>query len=199
MDRSDDELMERIQQRDADAFEQLYTRYREPIRRHLLQILHSDDAASDVLQEVFVRIWTHADRWSRQGRFKAWLFRVATNRAISELRTLRTRREQPLQRSVTPPAQEQVTPAWSIEAEALGPEAMVGAAEERSRYLSLVERLPAGQRIVFRMAYEAEMDLREIAETLGIPEGTVKSRLFYARRWLALAYARRDREEENPR
>ncbi|MBA3944736.1 MAG: RNA polymerase sigma factor [Herpetosiphonaceae bacterium] len=198
MELSEDELMEQIQKRDTAAFEVLYDRYREPIRRHLLLIVRDNDAASDLLQEVFVRVWTRADQWDRRGRFKGWLFRIATNCAISQLRSLRARKEQSLeQHSSTIGYADTAVPTWMIEAAALQPEVIAAVAEERSRYRHLVERLPLGQRTVFRMAYEAEMDIREIAETLGIPTGTVKSRLFYARKWLAHAYERQNWEKES--
>jgi RNA polymerase sigma factor (sigma-70 family) len=197
VEESDADLMERVRQRDADAFDLLYDRHREGIRRHLLQIIPDAETASDVLQEVFVRVWTHAEQWDGRGKFTAWLFRAATNRAISYLRSARWRKEQSLDEGVARAGYEEgPAPVWMIETEVYSPEVIVSIAEERVHYERLVAHLPAKQRVVFQMAHEAEMDLREIAETLGIPEGTVKSRLFYARRWLARAYARREHNEE---
>ena len=78
-----------------------------------------------------------------------------------------------------------MTPSWMIDASALGPDAIALLAEERALCRSLVDRLPEDKREVFRLAHEAELPVREIAEQLGVPEGTVKSRLHYARKLLA--------------
>ena len=73
---TDEELITRVQQqsadpdRTADGFEALYERTHEGVRRRLLSIVHSEIAAEDLLQEVFVRVWTRAEQWSGQGSFK---------------------------------------------------------------------------------------------------------------------------------
>jgi RNA polymerase sigma-70 factor (ECF subfamily) len=190
---SDTELIDRVRNGDAAAFELLFVRYREPIRRHLAQIVRDDEAAGDLVQEVFVRVWTRADQWDGRGAFKAWLFRIATNQAISYLRSPR-RREQSLDRALgAGPGDE--APAWVVESPALGPDVRAFFAERHASLRRLVDRLPSEKRAVFRMVHEAEMDVREVAETLGIPEGTVKSRLHYARKWLARAWQQVEEED----
>ena len=75
-----------------------------------------------------------------------------------------------------------------IDASALGPDVAAEMAEERRTLRTLVEGLPAGKREVFRLVHEMEMSMRDAAEVLDIPEGTVKSRLYYARKELASAW-----------
>jgi RNA polymerase sigma-70 factor (ECF subfamily) len=191
---SDHDLMQQIRKQDADAFELLFARYQELIRRHLAQIVRDDSAAHDLLQEVFVRVWTHAEQWDGRGPFKAWLFRVATNHAISYLRSPRNRKEQSLD---TPAGEEEPVASWMIAPAVSGPEFLALVAEHRAAVRHLVDRLPGDRRTVFRMVYEADMDVREVAETLGIPEGTVKSRLHYARKWLARAWNELEAEQED--
>ena len=94
---SDQDLIERIRERDAKAFETLFARYTETIRRHVARIVRDDSAAEDVVQEVFLRVWTCAAQWDGRGTFKAWLFRIATNVALNHLRAMRRRREQQLE------------------------------------------------------------------------------------------------------
>ena len=181
MEPSDVELVARVREHEANAFELLFARYRESIHRHLAQIVRDDEAARDLLQEVFVRLWTHAGQWDGRGPFKAWLYRIATNHAISYLRTPRRRKEQSLEGALDAGAAEEApAPAWLIEPALSGPDVLALLAERRASVKRLVDRLPAEKRLVFRMVHEAEMDVREVAETLGIPEGTVKSRLHYA-------------------
>ena len=76
-------------------------------------------------------------------------------------------------------------PAWMVDNSALGPEAAVELTEQREFYRRALSRLPDDKREVFHMVHDLEMSLRDAADALDIPEGTVKSRLHYARRQLA--------------
>ena len=171
---------------DAAAFEALLERYRAPIRRHLLRYTHDDVAAQDLLQEAFLRVWTRGDQWDGRGSFRAWLYRVATNLALNHLRTVRRRRETPLETELEPEtAEEDLVPAWMVDDTALGPQAALEQAEERQQVRRLVAALPDEKRAVFRLVHEMEMTIHDAAAQLEIPEGTVKSRLHYARKQLA--------------
>jgi len=185
---SDQDLVERIRERDAQAFEMLFERYGEMIRRHLARTVRDDAAAQDLVQEVFMRVWTRAEQWSGRGSFKAWLYRIATNLALNHLRSVRRKRERPLdvfdewsddEDGLNP------APAWLIDTSALGPDAALEQAERRARFRQLVEKLPHEKREAFRLVHEMEMSMRDAADELGVPEGTVKSRLYYAKRRLA--------------
>ena len=185
---SDQDLVERIRERDAQAFEMLFERYGDMIRRHLARTVRDDAAAQDLVQEVFMRVWTRAEQWSGRGSFKAWLYRIATNLALNHLRSVRRKRERPLdvfdewsddEDGLNP------APAWLIDTSALGPDAALEQAERRARFRQLVEKLPHEKREAFRLVHEMEMSMRDAADELGVPEGTVKSRLYYAKRRLA--------------
>jgi len=185
---SDQDLVERIRERDAQAFEMLFERYGEMIRRHLARTVRDDAAAQDLVQEVFMRVWTRAEQWSGRGSFKAWLYRIATNLALNHLRSVRRKRERPLdvfdewsddEGGLNP------APAWLIDTSALGPDAALEQAERRARFQQIVEKLPHEKREAFRLVHEMEMSMRDAADELGVPEGTVKSRLYYAKRRLA--------------
>lgn len=185
----DDALMTRCRDDgDVDAFDLLAARYREPLRRHLRALVQTSDAdaADDLLQETLLRVWIRASGWDGNGAVKAWLFRIATNLALNHLRTLQRRREQPLAaRRTDQDDNDEETPAWMIDRAALGPDDLVLRADTRARLDRVIENLPGDKRDVIRQVYTAERDLREVADALGIPEGTVKSRLFHARKRLA--------------
>jgi len=184
---SDQDLAERVQAGDAQAFEALFDRYGEMIRRHLAHIVRNEAAAQDLVQEVFLRVWTRAEQWDGRGAFKAWLYRIATNLAFNYLRSVRRRREQPLEIADDPGKDEEagLVPAWMVDASALGPDASLELAERSELFRRLVERLPAEKREVFRLVHQMEMSIRDAADELGIPEGTIKSRLHYAKKRLA--------------
>jgi RNA polymerase sigma-70 factor, ECF subfamily len=184
---SDQELIALIRDQDTDAFETLSLRYRELIYRHVLYTVHDNDAAEDVVQEVFLRIWTRAEQWNGRGAFKAWLFRIATNLALNHLRALKRRRQQPLELPADPIDEEDESciPSWMVDTAYPGPESALEQAEQGELLQRLVNKLPEEKRAVFRMVHGAEMETRQVAAALGIPEGTVKSRLHYANRRLA--------------
>ena len=187
MELPEHELVRRVREGDGIAFEALSASYRESVRRLVLHTVRDEDAADDLVQEVFLRLWTHADQWKGTGSLRGWLLRMAMNLALNHLRALRRRRQQPLEQEPDPIAEEDesLAPAWMIDASALGPDLLLEQAEQRRLLQHLVTNLPAEKRAVFHLVHVAGMALREVAETLGIPEGTVKSRLFYANKRLA--------------
>jgi RNA polymerase sigma-70 factor (ECF subfamily) len=198
---SDAELLARICEHDANAFEALSARYRESIYRHVLATLHESSATEDIVQEVFLRVWLHAQQWRGQGNVKAWLFRIATNLALNHLRALRRRQQQPLELpdDLLDENDESTVPAWMADHSLPGPDTLLEEYERRQIFQQLVEELPAEKRVVFRLIYEHEMATRQVARVLGIPEGTVKSRLHYATRRLAHAWRYLQQEWEDIR
>ena len=185
---SDETLMAGILERDARAFEVLLERYTEALHRHVGFMLHDEEVAHDVVQEAFLRVWLRAEQWDDRGPPRAWLYRIATNLALNQLRTVQRRHEVPLE---LPPDSEDdedmasFVPAWMIDNATLGPEAAVERNEQHAFYRRALARLPDDKREVFHMVHDLEMSLRDAADALDIPEGTVKSRLHYARRQLA--------------
>lgn len=184
---TDPQLLKRICERDEVAFDALVARYREPLRRHLLGTVQDTSAAEDLLQEVWLRVWTRAEQWDGRGAVKPWLFRIGANLALNHLRSCKRRRELPLELPLhaDDENEDSSAPDWMADTDALDPEQQAEWAMRQARLRAMVQTLPEEKRSVFQMAHEAEMDIREIAEALHIPEGTVKSRLYYARRALA--------------
>jgi RNA polymerase sigma-70 factor (ECF subfamily) len=202
---SDAELANRIQARDAAAFELLYQRYCESIFRHLDGIVRQEAAAQDLAQEVFLRVWTRAEQWSGQGSFKGWLYRIATNLALNHLRGVRRKPAEPLRADDESGWDEwseeenMPAPGWLVDTSTLGPDAAVEQAEQRARIRDALGALPEEKREVFRLVHEMELSIRDTAGRLGIPEGTVKSRLHYAekqfgRAWQTLSESQEDSE-----
>jgi RNA polymerase sigma-70 factor (ECF subfamily) len=184
----DDVLVEGILGRDACAFEALFDRYEALLQRHVVYIVHDEAGAQDVVQEAFLRVWDRADQWDGHGTFRAWLYRIATNLALNHLRTVKRRREVPLALPLEPEGvddEPEPVPAWVVDSASLGPEAAMELVERRIACRRAVGRLSEDKRTVLRLVYEMEMSVSESAGVLDLPEGTVKSRLHYARRQLA--------------
>lgn len=185
---SDQFLIDKIRERDAEAFETLWARYSTAVRRHIMHTVQDESAAEDLVQEAFLRIWTSAEQWDGRGKFKAWFFRIATNLALNHLRTVRRRKQQPLE---IPPddfddADEAAPdPDWMIDTSLNSPDVMLEQAEQSNLLWRLVEELPSEKREVLHLLYLKDMNLREAAAEIGIPEGTVKSRLHYSIKRLA--------------
>ena len=196
---TDDELAGRIQARDAQALELLYQRYEAALRRHVAGMINDEAAAQDLVQETFLRAWTHAGQWSGEGRYKGWLYRIATNLALNHLRALRRHPAQSLISEEERPADEWSeeaelhAPGWLVDTTALGPDAALEQNEEHARLHRAINGLPLEKREVFRLVHEMELSIRDAAGRLGIPEGTVKSRLHYAQKRFSQAW--QDQEE----
>jgi RNA polymerase sigma-70 factor (ECF subfamily) len=181
---TDQNLIESIQNQQAWAFEVLYERYESSLHRHLCHIIAEEPAADDLLQETFLRVWTRAGQWNGQGTVKGWLFRIATNLALNHLRWRRRRPELPLELPealVDDEGDLPDTPAWLVDCASLGPEAVVEQVEQGARLRLVLHDLPEEKREVLHLVHQMELSLREAADELGIPEGTAKSRLHYAR------------------
>jgi RNA polymerase sigma-70 factor (ECF subfamily) len=194
---TDSDLAHHVQEQEAWAFDALFERHAGAIRRHLLRIVRDDHAAEDLLQEVFLRVWTRAEQWNGQGAFKGWLFRIATNNALNHLRSQRRRPQQPLEAVEDTDGEESSdAPAWLVDNVNPGPDQAVEASEQSSRLQQIIRDLPVDKREVFHLVHQMEMSLREAADELGIPEGTAKSRLHYARERLSRKWQEWQAEQE---
>ncbi len=195
---SDQELIRRIQAGDAGAFDALFDRYSRMLRRHMAGMVRDEAAADDLLQETFLRVWTRAEQYVGQGGAKGWLFRIATNQALNHLRSARRRRQQPLEaRQADDGDAEQTPPAWMVDDTVRSPQAELEAAEQLELWRRLVDGLDEPKRQVYSLFYDRQMDMRAVAEELGIPLGTAKSRLHHTRKILAEAWKELSGEWEN--
>ena len=176
---SDAALMARVQAGDLDAFEPLVRRYERRLFGYFLNLVEDPAAAADLAQETFVRVYRASARYQESGKFESWLFRIAAN-------LVRSRQRRPDQRLPHVPLEE--APAGAAELAVRGrearPDEATWRAEVRDALTRALPRLP----LVFREAVllrDVEgRSYREIAEMLGVEEGTVKSRAHRGRQRL---------------
>lgn len=179
--RADSELMAGITARDADAFDELRERHEATILHRISGIVRNPDASQDLLQETLLRVWTKSEQWDGKGSPAGWMLQIATNLALNHLRTLHRRRETELLDAGAASCGDAL---WGDE-DSPDPESVLEEAERLRQMRALVDDLPEEKREIVRMVYDAEMSVRETAEALGVPEGTVKSRLHYSTKQLA--------------
>jgi RNA polymerase sigma-70 factor (ECF subfamily) len=168
---SDDlELVRRVQSGDLKAFETLYERYKGPIYRTALAITRQQDAAEEILQDCFLRAYTHLHKVDDRAPFLAWLHRIAVNLSynwIAKRRPLLTSLEEVIDQLVAGPL--------------ASPERAAEHGELQRIIQDSLDRLPFGQRVVILLYYLQDFSLNDIAYILDCPVGTVKSRLHYGR------------------
>jgi len=179
-DATDEILMVRYQRGERTAFVELVRRHNRPIYNFVLRQLRVPSVAEDVTQDVFMRLVQNAAEFKHEARFLTWLYTIARNLCIDQLRKASHRRhaslDQPQPGPSDAPLAESVAdpnPQASAERNALS-------AEVRSSIVKAVDSLPDDQREVFLLREVANLPFREIAEITGVGENTVKSRMRYA-------------------
>lgn len=167
----DEELMQRLFYRDLRAFRMLYDRYGNLVYSTSLRVVRDAQIAEDMVQEVFLRIWRKPDSYLPQrGRFVTWLTSVTRNRAVDEVRS-RGRRYR--HETASPEEQEREVPGDERDDPALTAEL----SDQRRLILAAMAGLPPEQREIIELAYFGGFTQQEIAEKLGQPLGTVKTRV----------------------
>ena len=177
---------------DQDAYAAVYDRWSGPILRYFWHLSYDRAAAEDLMQETFLRVWRAAPRYEVRARFSTFLFQVAKNLWINERAKILRR---PLRVSLDAPRDRGPDGDGSSLAERLAgdgpaPDDAALRAETGRRIRAAVDRLSEKLRDVFVLAAFEEMPYEEIGAVLGIPEGTVKSRM-----WAAVRALRADLEE----
>ena len=166
------ELIARAQQGDMQAFEALYHRHKMALYRTALAISGDRFLAEEILQEVFLRAYRHLPQMRTDVSPAPWLYRVMVNLTYDI--TARRRRKQTMLQKL---ADWLPTPIKS-------PEKQVETQELQTMVLKAINRLEIKQRTTLVLFYLQDLSLEEIAEIMNVPVGTVKSRLYYARKKL---------------
>ena len=168
---SDIDLMEGIQAENPEALSQLYDRYNGILKALILRVIHNEAEAEDLLQEIFMEIWSQAKNFSAQkGKPLGWMVTLARRRAIDGLRKKQAyaRAEERLQQET-----EQQPEAWVHNAT----EEEIEFGDRRVLIRRVITTLPVAQQQAIELAFFRGMSQREIAANTNTPLGTVKTRL----------------------
>ncbi len=156
-------LMLRVKVGDRSAFEELYSLYQKPLVNYLYRLCWNRALAEDLLQEAFLRLWRAAPTYEPKAKVSTYVFRIAHNLYLNEAAR---RREKAIQDADVEMRKD--------------PSSDLNRREIQSAVKKAIEDLPAGERECLLLSEYQGFKYAEIAEVLGIPVGTVKSRMFSA-------------------
>jgi RNA polymerase sigma-70 factor, ECF subfamily len=164
---SDPEVVRRVAEGDRRAFELLYNRHSGKAFKFLMRLTENRSMAEDLTHDVFLEVWKSAKNFEGRSSVSTWILSIARFKALDTRRRQRTLTEQDL------PGQTEPTP-----------EAVAMRTSTSGYMQSCLQRLSAEHREIIDLVYFHEKSVKEVSEMLEIPEATVKTRMFYARKKL---------------
>ena len=169
---SDDMLVARIGEGDRLAMQTLFARHRTPVYRWLLRFVGNETLAEDLVSDVFLDVWRQASRFEGRSSVSTWLMAIARFKAIS---ARRRRTDAELDESVE----------FTVADTADDPAVVLEKKNRDEMLRAALTRLSAEHKEIIDLVYYHEKSVDECAQIIGVPSGTVKTRMFYARRKLA--------------
>jgi len=163
-------LVERYRTGDKAAFTELMVRYQRPIYNAAFWVLRRADDASDITQEVFLKVAERRNEYDPKFKFFSWIYRIAINESLN---LLRQNRRETLDDDIDLPAPDSA-----------GPEQQLGDAQLSERIRSAMMSMTVNDRVVLTLRHFSECSYEAIAQILDLEEKTVKSRLFESRQRL---------------
>src|ERR1700741_1006506 len=168
---SDEVLIGRIANGDRLAMQVLYARHHVRVFRFVVRLVRDETTAEDLISEVFLDVWRQAGRFEGRSAVSTWLLSIARFKALS---ALRRRPDQELDAATTE----------AIEDLSDNPEDVLAKKDKAAVLRKCLEGLSADHREIIDLVYYHEKSVEEVALIVGIPENTVKTRMFYARKKL---------------
>ena len=174
MAKSDEALMLQLQTGDLSSFDTLVKRWEKPLLNHCYRIINDIALAEDLRQEIFLRVYRSAKTYRAAAKFSTWMYRIATNLCLDTLAKQRRRKETPIAAYLEPESED--FGDWLTDPSDK-PDEVAVKKETESRVRLTLARLPEDQRVVVTMRHYNGLKFHEIAEILGCPVSTVKSRM----------------------
>jgi RNA polymerase sigma-70 factor, ECF subfamily len=169
---SDEALIGRIANGDRLAMQVLFARHHVRVYRFVLRLVRNEAKAEDLISEVFLDVWRQAGKFEGRSAASTWMLSIARFKALS---ALRKRTEEELDEET----------AGAIEDQADNPEVSLAKKDKAVVLRQCLSKLSAEHREVVDLVYYHEKSVEEVAGIVGIPEATVKTRMFYARKKLS--------------
>jgi RNA polymerase sigma-70 factor (ECF subfamily) len=166
---TDEILLRSIADGDKQAMQTLFARHNVRVYRFLLRFVSDESAAEDLVSDVFLDVWRQAGRYEGRSQVSTWLMAMARNKALS---ILRRRQAEELDEEV----------AEFIQDPSDSPEAMLQTQQRTEILRKCLTHLSPAHREIIDLVYYHEKSIEEVAEIIGVPQNTVKTRMFYARK-----------------
>lgn len=182
---SDPELVASASRGLEGSFEELVNRYQRPISAFVYRMVGDYDAALDLTQEIFIKVYASLSRYRPEFKFSTWIYKIAHNAAIDHLRRTSSR-ERSLNVGTATDNYE-----LPLESEGLTPEQQSEREERRGEIENVVRSLPTAYRELIVLRHSQDLTYEEIVEVTGLPLGTVKNRLFRAREMMRQQFINR--------
>ena len=179
-DLQEEQLIEKVLAGDGNAFRGLVEAYQSRIYNIIYGMVHNRDDALELTQDTFIKAYKKLDTFKLGTRFYTWLCRIAVNTAIDFLRKNKNRQTMSFDEGIAVQDTGGVSDAHFDS----NPEKAAIQAETRKKILDAVDELPEDQKQILILKEIDGLAYKEIAEVLNIPQGTVMSRLYYARKKL---------------
>jgi len=172
--KSDEELMSLLTNGGQSAFDELYSRYSKPLLHFFFRMLNGDrPKAEDMLHDLFMKIIEKPESFDENKKFNTWFYTLANNMVKNEYRSRQVRSEHEKQTIA------QCTNLFELNGESFDRQLF------DNRLQSELDRLEIDAKTIFNLRFTEEMSIKQIAEIMNCPEGTVKSRLFYLTKQLS--------------
>jgi RNA polymerase sigma-70 factor, ECF subfamily len=188
---SDEQLLDAYRKGDKASFTRLVERYQRELFHFLVRFLGDRAAAEDIFQESFLQVHQSADSFDPQRRFRPWLFTIAANKARDLHRAQARRPTNPLQASISKGDDESGEFIDLMQGVDVSPSEPMEREEMQQKVQKAVMEMPGNLREILLLSYFHQFPYKQIGEILGIPLGTVKSRLhtavaYFADHWRKL-------------
>jgi RNA polymerase sigma-70 factor (ECF subfamily) len=175
---TDEALVKSTIDGEKSAFRELFERYRSRAYRIAYRFLGNNEDALDVVQEAFVKVYRSLAGFEQRSQFRTWFMRIVTNTALDLRRSRGSASAAPLSDEIEETLAEDIRQERRVDT----PTEKMEYGELRDALNRALDRLSDAHRTVFVLHAEEGLTYREIAEVVGISEGTVMSRLYHARR-----------------
>lgn len=180
---ADAELMRRVTEGDIAAFEQLVEKYKQPVINLLYRTVRDLAEAEDLAQNVFVQVYKSADRYRVEAKFTTWLYTIARNLALNELRRRSRHPAESLDAALEPPEESGPARQFEDRRSVSAPERLIQE-ELVQKIQEALAALPENQRTAILLFREKEMSYDEISKVLGCSLSATKSLIHRGRETL---------------
>jgi len=181
----DESLVRAAQRGDMTAFEELVARHRDKIFARAYSMMRNEEDAIDLSQEAWVKAWQRLKQFQRESSFSTWMTRIVINLCLDQLRRQKRQRAE----SIEAMDEESGGVERQMPVLTVNPTEGLERAELRARIDRALSQLSEAHRTVLVLHEFEQMEYKLIAKTMGCSIGTVMSRLFYARRKMAVLLA----------